>query len=366
MGDLFGGVYRNRRVFVTGHTGFKGAWLSLWLTEMGARVTGFALEPPTNPSLFELAGVESRLERHIIGDVRDRGALLGAMVDADPEFAFHLAAQPLVRLSYEQPVETLATNVMGTAHFFEAVRAAGSVRVALNVTSDKCYENRESEHAYREDDAMGGFDPYSASKGCAEIVTAAYRRSFFGMGSDVRVASARAGNVIGGGDWAADRIVPDSIRALTAGDPIVVRNPDAVRPWQHVLEPLSGYLLLAQHLWEQGGEAYAEGWNFGPQATGSVSVGTLVDGLVAAWGSGSWESPELSDQPHEANLLRLDCSKAHARLGWQPHWDVETTLDRTARWYGAWHENHAAVAAASIDDLDAYVSAARSAGAAWA
>ena len=366
MSDLFGGAFRGRRVFLTGHTGFKGAWLALWLTEMGAQVTGFALVPPTTPSLFELAGVESRLARHVIGDVRDRDALAGTIADARPDIAIHLAAQPLVRLSYEQPVETFETNVMGVVHFFEAVRATDSVRVAINVTSDKCYENRESEHAYREGDAMGGFDPYSASKGCSELVTAAYRRSFLGADSAVRVASVRAGNVIGGGDWAADRIVPDCIRALTAGEPIVVRNPEAVRPWQHVLEPLSGYLLLAQKLWQHEGPAFAEGWNFGPLAAGGVPVRELVDGLVRAWGSGSWETPELAPQSHEASLLRLDCAKAQERLGWLPQWDVATTLDRTAKWYAAWHADSGSVAAASIDDLNTYVDAARAAGSVWA
>jgi CDP-glucose 4,6-dehydratase len=366
MQGLFGDVYRGRRVFMTGHTGFKGAWLSLWLAEMGAQVTGYALEPPTRPSLFELAGIESRLESHIIGDVRDRDALVRAMADARPDIAIHMAAQPLVRLSYEQPTETLATNVMGTAHFFEAIRATESVRVGLNITSDKCYENREQEYAYREDDAMGGFDPYSASKGCSELVTAAYRRSFFRVPGSARIASARAGNVIGGGDWALDRIVPDSIRALTAGRPILVRNPDAVRPWQHVLEPLSGYLLLAQHLWADDGDGFAEGWNFGPLAAGGVPVRELVDGLVGAWGSGSWETPPSAEQPHEAHLLQLDVTKAQTRLGWQPQWDVAETLARTAAWYGAWHGDAGSAAVASIDDLNSYVSSARSTGSVWA
>ncbi len=366
MRGLFGDVYRGRRVFMTGHTGFKGAWLSLWLTEMGAEVTGFALEPPTVPSLFELANIEDRLAGHIVGDVRDRDALARAMSDASPDIAIHMAAQPLVRLSYEHAAETFDTNVMGAVNFFEAVRAADSVRVAVNVTSDKCYENREAEYAYREEDAMGGFDPYSASKGCSELVTAAYRRSFFEAPSGARVASARAGNVIGGGDWAADRIVPDCIRALTAGEPIPVRNPDAVRPWQHVLEPLSGYLLLAQRLWEDGGRAFAEGWNFGPLAAGGVPVRDLVDGLVGAWGSGSWETPPTAEQPHEAHLLSLDVRKAQTRLGWQPQWDVPETLARTAAWYGAWHADADSAAASSIEDLQSYITTARDTGSVWA
>ncbi|NTU70748.1 MAG: CDP-glucose 4,6-dehydratase [Coriobacteriia bacterium] len=366
-GELFGGVFRGRRVFLTGHTGFKGSWLAYWLTEMGAEVTGFALEPPTNPSLFVLAGIEARLARHVIGDVRDAETLASAVAGARPEIVIHMAAQPLVRLSYEQPAETFAANVMGTVNLFEAIRPCESVRVVLNVTSDKCYENREWERAYREDDAMGGFDPYSASKGCSELVTAAYRRSFFDSGSGVRVASARAGNVIGGGDWAVDRIVPDCIRALTAGETVFVRNPGAVRPWQHVLEPLSGYLLLGQRLWESDGDRFAEGWNFGPADENGVEVAQLVDGVIAAWGSGQWGSPDTSLQPpHEATLLRLDISKARERLSWAPLWDVESTLERTARWYGRWHADSADAVAATSDDLNDYITLARAADAVWA
>lgn len=362
--ELFGGVFSGRRVLVTGHTGFKGSWLTAWLLTLGAEVTGYALDPPTDPSLFDELGLAARI-RHVIGDVRDPAALASVFDAAQPEIVFHLAAQPLVRLSYEQPVETFGTNVMGTVHVLEAARGCGSVRVIVNVTSDKCYENRETGQAYREDDAMGGFDPYSSSKGCAELATAAYRRSFFGEGSTVRLASARAGNVVGGGDWARDRIVPDCIRALGAGRPIVVRNPDAVRPWQHVLEPLSGYLHLAARMWADGHD-FDEGWNFGPDAEGVVTVREVVEAVLAAWGSGSWETPgSAAKQPHEAKLLSLDTSKARERLDWRPVWDVGHTLRATAAWYAARHDG-ADVAAITAADIKAYVSAATAAGAAWA
>jgi CDP-glucose 4,6-dehydratase len=362
--SLFGGVFRGRRVLVTGHTGFKGSWLSTWLLELGADVTGYALEPPTTPSLFEEAGLASRM-RHVIGDVRDPVALEAAFSESRPEVVFHLAAQPLVRLSYEQPVDTYDTNVMGTVRVLEAVRACESVRAVVNVTSDKCYENRETEQAYREDDPMGGFDPYSSSKGCSELVTAAYRRSFFGPDSRVRLASARAGNVVGGGDWAADRIVPDCVRALAAGRPVVVRNPDAVRPWQHVLEPLSGYLLLAARMLEDGHE-FDGGWNFGPDPGDIVPVRRVADAVVAGWGSGSWSTPESAvPSPHEAGLLLLDISKACEGLGWRPSWSTERALAATAAWYRARHEG-ADVATITRTDIDAYVTEGQRSKAVWA
>ena len=350
-------------MFVTGHTGFKGSWLASWLLDMGAEVTGFALEPPTTPSLFEELGLASRITHHI-GDVRDLAAVSAAMQAACPDFVFHLAAQPLVRLSYAEPVETYATNIMGTVNVLEAVRAVDSVRVVVNVTSDKCYENRETGQAYREDDAMGGYDPYSSSKGCAELVTGAYRRSFFGADSPVRLASVRAGNVIGGGDWALDRIVPDCVRALAAGEPIVVRNPDAVRPWQHVLEPLSGYLLLASRMWRDGAE-FDGPWNFGPDEQGVVRVREVVEAIVSAWGSGSWELPSNPGPAlHEAHLLALDITKAKTQLGWRPVYSIDTTLAVTARWYAA--ERSGADAAALVaSDIDAYTSRASAAGAVW-
>lgn len=355
---LFGGAFAGRRVLVTGHTGFKGSWLCEWLLALGAEVSGFALEPPTDPSLFDDLGLARRIARHRIGDVRDLAQLRSAIAEVAPEIVFHLAAQPLVRLSYEEPVQTYATNVMGTVNVLEAVRSCGSVRAVVNVTSDKCYENRETGQAYRETDAMGGRDPYSSSKGCAELVTAAYRRSFFGEESGVRIASVRAGNVIGGGDWAADRIIPDCVRALSAGVPVVVRNPDAVRPWQHVLEPLSGYLLLATRLLA-GDAAFDGAWNFGPEPDGAVRVREVVDAMVAAWGSGSWTAPDAAGpQPHEAHLLALDITKAREELGWRPLYDVTKAVGTTAGWYAARHAG-ADVGALTRDDIAAYAARAR-------
>ncbi|MHB9003109.1 MAG: CDP-glucose 4,6-dehydratase [Coriobacteriia bacterium] len=361
---LFDGAFAGRRVFITGHTGFKGSWLAEWLLGMGAIVAGYSLEPPTEPSLFDELGLANRLS-HEVGDVRDASSLSRYMREFDPEIVFHLAAQPLVRLSYEEPVATYETNVMGTVNVLEAIRTCPSVRVAIVVTSDKCYENRETGQAYREDDCLGGFDPYSSSKGCAELVTAAYRRSFFGPESPVRIASARAGNVIGGGDWALDRIVPDCVRALEADTPILVRNPDAVRPWQHVLEPLSGYLQLASRLWSQGAELDGA-WNFGPLSQDDVPVREIVDSIIAEWGSGSWETPSgKPDGPHEARLLALDITKARERLGWEPLYTTQKSCAATAAWYGARHKG-ADAGEMTRSDIDAYVSEAVARGAAWA
>ncbi len=362
--DLFDGMYAGRRVLVTGHTGFKGSWLCEWLLGLGAEVSGFALEPPTDPSLFDELGLSGRLSLHRIGDVRDLDAVRAVFADARPEVVFHMAAQPLVRLSYDQPVETYATNVMGTVNVLEAVRGCAGVRAVVNVTSDKCYENLETGQAYKESDPMGGWDPYSSSKGCAELVTSAYRRSFFGTESHVALVSVRAGNVVGGGDWALDRIVPDCVRALAAGRPIVVRNPDAVRPWQHVLEPLSGYLLVGSRMLA-GGHAFDGPWNFGPAARGTVRVREVVDALVDAWGSGSWTMPEVSaPQVHEATLLALDIAKATSELGWVPLYGVERTLHVTAAWYGGRHGGED-VGGLTRADIGAYVAEGRRAGAVW-
>jgi CDP-glucose 4,6-dehydratase len=326
--------WRGKRVFLTGHTGFKGAWLSLMLTDLGAEVTGYALAPPTDPSLFEAADVAGAV-RHIEGDVRDLSSLKAALADSRAEIVLHLAAQSLVRASYAAPADTFATNVMGTVNLLDAVRAVAGVRAVVCVTSDKCYENRETGRAYREDDPMGGYDPYSASKGCAELVVSAYRRSFFNPDAHaqhgVGVASVRAGNVIGGGDWARDRLVPDLIRGFVAGTRPVIRFPAAVRPWQHVLEPLSGYLVLAERLWS-GDAGAAEGWNFGPAATDVRPVGWLADRLAALWGGGAGWDTTGEPQPHEAHHLSLDCGKAAARLGWTPLWDLDAGLAKTAQW----------------------------------
>ena len=323
--------WQGRRVFLTGHTGFKGSWLSLWLADLGAQVTGYALPPPTDPSLFELAGVGSHLT-HIVGDVRDAAALTHALTAAAPEIVIHMAAQPLVRLSYDIPVETYAVNVMGTVHLLEAVRQASGVRAVLCITSDKCYENREWLWGYRENEAMGGFDPYSSSKGCAELVIAAYRQSFFQNG--VAVASARAGNVIGGGDWAKDRLVPDMMQFFMKNERPLIRFPAAIRPWQHVLEPLRGYLMLAEKLWH-GDKTFAEGWNFGPADSDARTVQWLADRLAALWGNEAGWDTVPGENPHEAHYLKLDCAKAHARLGWQPAWTLEDALAGIVEWYKA-------------------------------
>lgn len=333
------GFWKGKRVFLTGHTGFKGGWLSLWLQSMGAEVTGFALNPPTNPSLFDVANVGAGM-RSVIGDVRDLNLLQKTMQDADPEIVIHMAAQPLVRYSYINPVETYATNVMGSVHLLEAVRQTKSVKAVVNVTSDKCYDNKEWVWGYREDEAMGGFDPYSNSKGCAELVTAAYRSSFFNPADyakhGVAIASARAGNVIGGGDWAGDRLIPDFIRAIVAGEKVVIRSPNAIRPWQHVLEPLSGYLVLAEKLFVQGTQ-FAEAWNFGPSDGDAKSVEWIINELVTNWAEGaSFKVDASAANLHEAHLLKLDCSKARMNLGWKPQWDATETIKRIC----AWHKAH--------------------------
>jgi CDP-glucose 4,6-dehydratase len=327
------GFWDGRRVFVTGHTGFKGSWLALWLCNAGAQVHGFALEPPTEPSLFDVARVGTTLASHTVGDIRDAGALRHALVAAAPEIVFHLAAQPLVRHSYVEPVETYAVNVLGTVHLFEAVRACSAVRAVVNVTTDKCYENPEHARHFRESDPLGGRDPYSNSKACSELVTAAYRDSFLAA-AGVAVATARAGNVIGGGDWAADRLLPDFFRASSHGRTTAVRHPDAVRPWQHVLEPLAGYLLLAQRLVEQG-QAAAGAWNFGPADADAKPVRWVLDYLAARMAGARWQA-EPGPQVHEAQHLALDSAKARAQLGWTPAWGLATALDRTIEWHDAW------------------------------
>lgn len=325
------GFWRGKRVFLTGHTGFKGGWLALWLQRLGAEVTGYALAPATDPNLFELVHVANGL-RDVRGDIRDLDMLQGALAEARPGIVIHMAAQALVRRSYAEPVDNYATNVMGTVNLLEAVRQAGGVRAVLVVTSDKCYENREWLWGYRENEAMGGFDPYSSSKGCAELVAAAYRNSYF-RDTDTGVASVRAGNVIGGGDWAEDRLVPDMVRAALEGRVTRLRNPGAIRPWQHVLEPLSGYLLLAERLFVEG-QAFAEGWNFGPLDADAKPVEWIAGELTALWDGIRWEK-NTAPHPHEAHYLKLDCSKAHARLDWTPRLPLGQALSWTVRWYQA-------------------------------
>jgi CDP-glucose 4,6-dehydratase len=344
-----GDWYRGRRVFITGHTGFKGAWLATWLRESGAVVTGYALPPEAGrPNLFELAqvgiGITSRF-----GDVRDRSNLGAALVEAQPEIVFHLAAQSLVRRSYAEPVLTFDTNVIGTAQLLDLARGVRSMRAVVVVTSDKSYENQGIERGYREDDPMGGHDPYSASKGCQELVTAAFRRSYL-SDAGTAVATARAGNVIGGGDWSEDRLVADLMLAASAGRPCVVRNPEAVRPWQHVLEPLRGYLMLGRALAEEGG-AFAEGWNFGPDLVDAVSVHELVARMSAAWPAIRAEPSADGGGPHEARLLRLDNGKAAARLGWRPALTLDETVALTVDWYRAVHEDPRRARPTMIDQL---------------
>ncbi|MDN2677704.1 MULTISPECIES: CDP-glucose 4,6-dehydratase [unclassified Janthinobacterium] len=329
--------WQGKRVFLTGHTGFKGGWLSLWLQQLGADVTGYALAAPTTPSLFEVADVASGMQS-IIGDVRDGDAVKRAMAAARPDIVIHMAAQPLVRYSYANPVETYSTNVMGVVHVLEAVRATPGVRAVVNVTSDKCYENREWPWGYRENEAMGGYDPYSNSKGCAELVTAGYRSSFFHADKyaehGVALGSGRAGNVIGGGDWALDRLIPDMLRAIGAGEPVMIRNPHAIRPWQHVLEPLSGYLTLAEKLYTAG-PVHAEGWNFGPHDTDAKPVEWIIERMTQEWGAGASWSLDGQDHPHEATYLKLDCSKARGQLGWHPRWDIGQTIAKIVEWHKA-------------------------------
>ena len=327
--------WKGKRVLLTGHTGFKGSWMSLWLQSMGALVRGIALAPPTAPALFDVARVAEGME-HEIADIRDLAAVLPLVRDFAPEIVIHMAAQPLVRLSYKEPVETFATNVMGTVNVLEAARAAGGVRVIVNVTTDKCYENREWDWGYRENEPMGGHDPYSSSKGCVELVSNAYRSSFLFI-EGIAMATARAGNVIGGGDWADDRLVPDVLRALEKNVPVEIRNPVSIRPWQHVLEPLSGYLLLAERLYTEG-SAWAEGWNFGPRDEDAKPVQWIVEKICAEWGDGASWTKQPGDHPHEANYLKLDISKARNRLDWTPRWDLEEALARIIHWHHAWRD----------------------------
>lgn len=337
---MFGGIYQGKRVLLTGHTGFKGSWLACWLQRLGAEVCGYALPAPTEPSHWNLLKLNIRSE---LADIRDFQTLEKVFREFQPEMVFHLAAQPLVRASYRDPVETYSTNVMGTLNVFEACRKTESVRAVINVTSDKCYENRERAQGYREDDAMGGYDPYSSSKGCSELLTASCRNSYFnntafGKKHQTLLASCRAGNVIGGGDWAEDRLIPDIMRAAAAGKPVEIRNPNATRPWQHVLEPLGGYLLVGQRL-REGKPECATGWNFGPAEDADLSVREVAERMKRHWNRIDYRLAQTADAPHEAHLLKLDCTKAHEQLGWHPVWNSVTTFERTVGWYREFYEN---------------------------
>ena len=349
--EVNGEFWRGKRVLLTGHTGFKGGWLAGWLLDMGAEVHGYALAPVSEPNFFTVCGLAKDLESHTIADIRDFSTLKASINAARPEIIFHLAAQALVRQSYLEPVETYAVNVMGTANLLEAVRSSDSVKAVVVVTSDKCYENREWVWPYRETEALGGYDPYSSSKACAEIVTAAYRRSYLEP-AGINVASARAGNVIGGGDWAKDRLVPDFLRSVDAGIALSVRSPRAVRPWQHVLEPLAGYLMLAERLATEGGE-FADAWNFGPESSDTLTVEGIVTRLAAAIPGTKWiaEPPEAGEA-HEANILRLDSSKAKAKLGWAPRLSIQEAVQRALEWHGAWKsaQNMKAVTSRQVAD----------------
>lgn len=348
MEKCFHHLYKGKRVLVTGHTGFKGAWLSLWLKSLGAEVTGYALPPLTEPSLFNCLGLDKQMNHHF-GNVCDYSQLLSLFREVKPEIIFHLAAQAIVRASYEIPRETYETNIMGTVNVLEAVRATQSTRACVIVTSDKCYDNKEWVYAYRENDPMGGLDPYSSSKGGAELVVQAYRHSFFRTHNGQKktgLASARAGNVIGGGDWSEDRIVPDCMRSLSTGRSILIRNPKAIRPWQHVLEPLSGYLWLGSQLWDDP-DRFSEAWNFGPDPQSHVPVQNLVEKTISAWGSGKFEIADRDKEPsqekvswHEAYSLKLDCAKAHHLLSWQPSFSLDDSIQQTVEWYKEFYNSN--------------------------
>jgi CDP-glucose 4,6-dehydratase len=345
------GFWKNKKVFLTGHTGFKGSWLSLWLQSLGANVTGYSIDIPSKPSLFEVAKVAQDMTS-LQGDICDLAALNKAMQKSKPEIVIHMAAQSLVHYGYDNPVETYATNVLGTVHVLEAIRQTQSVKAAVMVTSDKCYENREWVWGYRENEPMGGYDPYSNSKGCAELVTSSYRQSYFKAKTGPAIASARAGNVIGGGDWAADRLIPDMIRAIGAGKSVKIRRPHSIRPWQHVMEPLSGYLLLAEKLYKDGA-AYAEGWNFGPREEDAKPVEWIVEHITRLWGKGARWSKDKTRHPHEAHYLKLDCSKAHMRLHWKPRWSLLQALEAITTWHKA-HNSKANMRDFTLQQIKTY------------
>jgi CDP-glucose 4,6-dehydratase len=361
---MFNSAYNNKNVLITGHTGFKGSWLALWLSQMGAKITGYSLQPPSDPNHFHLLNLNIN---SVIGDIRNVDKLKAVFSEQRPEIVFHLAAQAIVRQSYRDPMETFTSNVMGTVNVLEAARTCKSVRAIVVVTSDKCYDNREWPWGYREIDALGGYDPYSASKGCSEIVASCWRNSFFNLNDydknhQTLLASARAGNVIGGGDWATDRLIPDIMRAVSQKEKVNIRNPQATRPWQYVLEPLNGYLLLGQKLLE-GRKEFAEAWNFGPSEEENLSVAEIVHLVKRVWPKIDYEISQTSDQPHEAGLLRLDCSKARTKLKWMPVWKGKDTLEKTVLWYKAFYESDKIL---SGEHLNCYIKDAQSKHIDWA
>ncbi|MBF0230140.1 MAG: CDP-glucose 4,6-dehydratase [Desulfamplus sp.] len=370
MKKLFGGVYFGKKVLITGHTGFKGSWLALWLSQMGADIIGYSLQPPTNPNHFDLLGMKIN---SIIGDIRNLEKLKQVFKEHKPEIVFHLAAQPIVRISYINPIETFSSNVMGTVNIFEASRAVFTVKAIVNITSDKCYENENKEWlwGYREVDPVGGFDPYSASKGCAELITNCWRNSFFNLKDyntthQTLIASCRAGNVIGGGDWAVDRLVPDLVRSASKNESVKIRNPSAVRPWQHVLEPLSGYLLLGQKLLD-GYYDFAEAWNFGPSDEDNATVVDIANMVKKSWSKIRFDAENSSkllcqNQPHEAGILKLDCSKSRAKLKWLPVWDIKKTIEKTSEWYRAFYEFNEIK---SLENISSYISDAENKNMEW-
>lgn len=358
----FKSIYKNKKVLVTGHTGFKGSWLCLWLKQLGAEVIGYSLNPDTNPNLFELLNLESEITS-VIGDIRDEEKLTNVVKEYEPEFIFHLAAQPLVRFSYDNPKLTYETNVIGTLNLFEAVRKSNTVKVIINITTDKCYENKEWNYSYRENDAMGGYDPYSSSKGCAELLTSSYRNSYFNE-SKTAVSSVRAGNVIGGGDWSKDRLIPDIVKYLNKNENIKIRNPNAVRPWQHVLEPLSGYLWLGALMFEDY-KKYSDGWNFGPNENINLTVKDIIEKSINIWGCGNY-LVDNSKNPHEANLLSLDITKVKNIIKWFPVYSNEESLFETITWYKEFYNNKNFDAKKySINQIEKYILKSRKANILW-
>ncbi len=333
--EINSSFWRGRSVFLTGHTGFKGGWLALWLSEMGAKVYGYSFEAPTNPNFFNIVNLGNKIQNSVIGDIRNLTKLTNSMQIASPSVVFHMAAQPLVRQSYNDPIETFTTNLIGTINVFEAARKIDTIEAIVNITTDKCYENKEQNQPYQETDRLGGYDPYSSSKACSEIATSAYRNSFLSK-SGIKLASARAGNVIGGGDWAADRLIPDFFRSIDKNETLLIRSPQAVRPWQHVLDPLSGYLMLAEKLVFNASD-YAEAWNFGPEMSGAQTVSWVLNRLSEKFINTDWQI-ETTEQQHEASLLKLDITKAKSKLGWKPRWSLETAIDKTVLWYQSFKE----------------------------